>query len=104
MATRCALYGNARDILGLLAEAERTYGKPQKVDSKLYTAWNLGMQPPSEIARVLAGQKPTEDSDGEYEEKPTVDVHETPRETDLVDPEEQLQELIQNRRLTNILG
>lgn len=86
VATRCALYGNPRDILTLLAEAEKQFGKPQKVDSKFYTSWHLGGQPQGKLAGEPAGDQGAT-SDKDYEPKPTIDVHETPRESVLVDDE-----------------
>jgi len=67
-----------------LAEAEKQFGKPQKVDSKFYTSWNLGQQP--QYKPEPAGDQ-GDNSDKDYEQKPTIDVHETPRESVLVDDE-----------------
>jgi hypothetical protein len=45
VATRCALYGNTREIMLILQDAEREYGGREKlkVDSKLYTCFNMGL-------------------------------------------------------------
>jgi hypothetical protein len=52
ISTRCALYGNSRDIINLLTEAEKQFGKPQKVDSKFYTSGTLGLQPKRKVKRA----------------------------------------------------
>lgn len=44
ISTRCALYGNSRDIMLILKEAEKEYGKPQiKIDSKVFTSFTMGL-------------------------------------------------------------
>ena len=44
ISTRCALYGNARDIMIVLKEAEKEYGKPSiKIDSKVFTSFTMGL-------------------------------------------------------------
>lgn len=45
---RCGLYGNSMDVMSLLAEAQEKYGKPIKIDSKQYTAHNMGLPEPRE--------------------------------------------------------
>ena len=45
VSTRCGLYGNSRDVMILLQEAERIYGKPLKVDHKTYGSHNMGLKP-----------------------------------------------------------
>jgi len=43
ISTRIGFYGNARDVMQILADAENKFGRPVKVDSKRYTAFNMGL-------------------------------------------------------------
>ena len=82
ISTRCGLYGNTRDIIILLQEAEKKWGKPLKVDSKLYTSVNMGLPERKDFKKAYNnayGQKREEEREEDIEEKrkPTVDVNET---------------------------
>lgn len=45
VSTRCGLYGNSRDVMLLLTEAERTFGRPPKIDSRMFGSHNMGLKP-----------------------------------------------------------
>jgi hypothetical protein len=50
---RCHLYGNSRDIMKVLGEAEKKYGKASlKFDKNLYTEADLIQAPVSDAARA----------------------------------------------------
>jgi len=44
---RCGLYGNSKDVMNLIKDAETKFGKI-KVDAKQYTAANMGLPEPRE--------------------------------------------------------
>jgi hypothetical protein len=44
---RCGLYGNSKDIMTYLADAEKKYGKIS-VDQKMFTSVNMGLPEPKE--------------------------------------------------------
>jgi len=83
---RCSLYGNTRDIMTALAEAEKKYGKPNiKVDQKLFTDYSMGLPLKNEFKRKSNMYLKLKMTDEEREEelddkrKPTVNVNETPK-------------------------
>jgi hypothetical protein len=49
---RCGLYGNSRDVMSFLADAEKKFGHI-KVDTKKYTAANMGLPEPREKAQKI---------------------------------------------------
>mmetsp|Transcript_20350 Transcript_20350/g.31081 ORF Transcript_20350/g.31081 Transcript_20350/m.31081 type:complete len:146 (+) Transcript_20350:146-583(+) len=82
---RCSLYGNSKDVMQQLSEAEKKYGKPNiKVDSKLFSEFSMGLPIKNEFKRksnmYLKIKKTDEELEEELEEKrkPTINVFETP--------------------------
>ena len=49
---RCGLYGNSRDIMSLLADAEKKYGKIS-INSKAVTSLSYGLPEENEKASKL---------------------------------------------------
>lgn len=90
VSTRCALYGNSRDVMQQLADAEKEYGKPNmKVDSRKYTSATMGLPEKKDFKarktavarRGAAGEERSDEDELEARRKPTVEAHETPRPT-----------------------
>ena len=97
VSTRCALYGNSRDILHHLEEAERIYGKHTiKIDTSVFAAKNMGLPEmkdfkkrqsvlvrPKDASPGLGGEE--EETFDEQEEaakkrKPQINAKETPKQ------------------------
>jgi len=54
ISTRCALYGNSREIMNVLEKAEEKYGKPQvKLDSKSFVSNTMGLPPNKKFNTVI---------------------------------------------------
>lgn len=54
ISTRCALYGNSREIMNVLEKAEEKYGKNEvKVDSKTFVSNTMGLPPNKKFNNVL---------------------------------------------------
>ena len=96
VSSRCALYGNQRDIMVMLHDGEKEYGKHAiKVDSKLFTAYTMGLPEMKNFARrktQFHGKRSVEqspasvehDETDEQEEaakrrKPLSNAYETPK-------------------------
>lgn len=100
VSVRCGLYGNTRDIMMILQEAEKLYGKPNiHVSAKMFSSISMGLaerggargRSPSKAARKTLGssqsqssekQEVTEETDNEIaddDRKATVEFDETPR-------------------------
>ena len=46
VSVRCGLYGNTRDIMMILNDAERKYGKPNiKISAKMFSSTTMGLPP-----------------------------------------------------------
>lgn len=86
---RCALYGNPKEIMEKLVEAESNFAKANsKFDSKLYTAMNMGLPEKKEKPKhgnIFGRFEEEKGSDDEEvidsKRKPTIAVNETPRAT-----------------------
>lgn len=89
---RCGLYGNTRDIMMTLLEAEKKYGKPNiKIAKKGFSSTNMGiperLKPKNSAMRKanltnVENSMDTGSEDSEFVEerrKPTIEVNETPR-------------------------
>lgn len=82
---RCALYGNSRDIIAVLTDAESKLAKnTTRFDPKLYTPMNMGLPekraPKQGNIFFKEEEKGSDDEDViDSKRKPTIAVHETPR-------------------------
>lgn len=91
VSTRCALYGNSRDVMAMLAEAEKEYGKHNiKVDTKAFASYTMGLPEQKDFKKrksIIVRGSVTASTDGtvsgdEQEEaarrrRPQVNAHET---------------------------
>lgn len=80
---RCALYGNSREVMKVLKDADKQYGSKLKFDKDLYTEANISLPPVETRLRLGLGNQQTELTDEIKEKlldqtrKPTIDGNET---------------------------
>lgn len=83
VSTRCGFYGNSRDVMQILQDAESSFGKPIRIEAKQFTSFTMGLPEKKNFKKRSMNvsrhrqNEPTSDDDAEMRRKRTLEVHET---------------------------